>query len=176
MISEIVLARMSVTPAKTPLRDRADGHAVKRRKLYSQTDMDDALRLAYDEDMGLEYAAAETCVPLRTIKYRHANPLAGARSGPKTVLSDVEEARLVEYFIKMADLGVGLARDAANEQVIKIVSDDRKHPWTGGNSPGKDWWNGFFTRHPEVSVRTAEKLVKQRAIQDNAAVYTKHIL
>ena len=90
MISEIVLARMSVTPAKTPLRDRADGHAVKRRKLYSQTDMDDALRLAYDEDMGLEYAAAETCVPLRTIKYRHANPLAGARSGPKTVLSDVE--------------------------------------------------------------------------------------
>jgi len=80
--------------------------------------------------------------------------------------------RLVEFFTKMADLGLGLTRDAANEQVLKIVDDGRKHPWADGKVPGKDWWSGFFERHPEVSLRTAEKLTKQRAVQGNAAVYS----
>lgn len=165
---------MSVSAAGTATRDRADVRDSKRRKLYTQADLDDALRLAYNEGMGLAYASEVTGVPLRTIKYRRANPLAAACPGPKTVLSELEEMRLVEYFIKMANLGLGLTRDAANEQVLKIVDDGRKHPWTDGKIPGKDWWIGFFERHPGVSMRTAEKLVKQRAVQDNTAVYTHY--
>jgi len=165
---------MAVTSTKRTSQGGAADCDTKRRKLYSQADMDDALRLAYDEGMGLVYASEVTGVPVMTIHYRHSNPLAASRPGPKTVLSELEELRLVEFFTKMADLGLGLTRDAANEQVLKIVDDGRKHPWADGKVPGKDWWNGFFERHPEVSLRTAEKLTKQRAVQDNAAVYSHY--
>jgi len=54
---------MAVTSTKRTSQGGAADCDTKRRKLYSQADMDDALRLAYDEGMGLDYAAKTTCVP-----------------------------------------------------------------------------------------------------------------
>ena len=58
----------------------------------------------------LRQAAREYGVPATTLKRRIDTSLpAEAKPGPQTVLSKVEEERLVSYIITMAQIGFGLS-------------------------------------------------------------------
>ena len=39
-----------------------------------------------------------------------------------------------------------------------------------GKSPGKDWFDGFMKRHPDLSIRKPEKLTTTRARMLNPVV------
>ena len=79
----------------------------------------------------------------------------------------------MQFFFKMADLGVGLTTEEAGKRILLMVNDGtpRRNPWKDGRPPGRDFWEGFMRRHPEVSKRTPEALKKARAQQDNVYVY-----
>jgi hypothetical protein len=45
-----------------------------------------------------------------------------------------------------------------------------------GKSPGKDWFDGFMKRHPDLSIRKPEKLTTTRARMLNPVVVTNYIV
>ncbi len=61
--------------------------------------------------MGLREAARAHNVPVETLRRRVAGIVTqDCRSGPPTVLTKEEEARLAEYCVTMADMGFGLTQ------------------------------------------------------------------
>ena len=50
------------------------------------------------------------------------------RTGPRTVLTTEEEARLAQYYVEMADVGFGLTREGVMAMVYAIVEKDWPRP------------------------------------------------
>jgi hypothetical protein len=150
------------------------------RKRYVHADVQEVVRLVNEEGLSIKKATARVNdlvrrhVPTRTVYRFLQDPDRSSRPGPPPVLTREEEDRLVSYFFKMADLGVGLTTEEAGKRVVQMVSDGsgRRNPWADGRLPGRDFWEGFMRRHPEVSKRTPEALKKARAQQDNVYVYS----
>lgn len=147
---------------------RRSAKAAVPRHRYSDKDLVDAVRLVKEDEKTLHYAATVTGVPISTI-YRHSKSTPNAVPGRPTFLTHFEEQSLVDYILKMSDVGLGLTKADACQLILDIVADGRRHPWAH-SPPGRDFWEGFMRRHPEVSMRSNEKLVKQRAQMDNPAI------
>jgi len=93
-----------------------------------------------------------------------------ARPGPSTVLSCVEEDKLCQYCLDMADMGYGLTTEDIKVIAYRIAaSSGRPHPFKE-SSAGRDWYEGFMKRHPQLSLRKPEALSYARAKNANAKV------
>ena len=76
-----------------------------KRKQWLLENMEEACKSVKNENMGLREAARAYNVPVETLRRRVAGIVSlGCRSGPPTVLTSEEEARLAEYCIAMADM------------------------------------------------------------------------
>jgi len=139
------------------------------RRRYKLQDLRKAVDKVRSGEWLVKWASLQTRVPVRTI-YRQLVEGASTRCGPPPILCALEEQKLVDHIFEMSDLALGLTKCDANKIVMKIVSDGRTHPWKNGKGPGRDWWDGFFRRHPDVSLRSNEKLVKARALMDRPDV------
>ncbi|KAH3727296.1 hypothetical protein DPMN_053226 [Dreissena polymorpha] len=64
----------------------------------------------------------------------------------------------------MAKIRYGRTRKELVQVVKKILDNDGWPSPFKANVPGKDWLNGFFSRHPQLSIRTTLQLGKERAI------------
>ena len=64
----------------------------------------------------------------------------------------------------MARIGYGRTRQELANTVKKILDDDGRSTPFKENKPGKEWLNGFFRRHPSLTLRTTIQLGKERAI------------
>ena len=64
----------------------------------------------------------------------------------------------------MATIGYGRTRKELIQVVKRILDEDGRPTPFKNNTPGKDWLNGFFSRHPQLSLRTTLQLGKERAI------------
>lgn len=56
-------------------------------------------------------------------------------------------------------MNYGLTRQAAMKLAYEYATiNSKKVPdsWTSNNCAGKDWFRGFMTRNPELSLRTQE--------------------
>ena len=90
--------------------------------------------------------------------------------GPKPVLSSEEETRLADWAIQMAKIGYGRTKQELLDTVQKILNaDGRPNPFTN-NRPGKDWYQAFMKRHPELSQRQQQQLGKERAVISSVRV------
>ena len=98
-------------------------------------------------------AAQRYDIPKSTLaRYVSGASTLSKTSGPATVLTAEEEAELVKWALKMADIGYGQTRQQICEKVRHIMqSTGRKNPFKD-DTPGKDWWYGILQRHPEVSM------------------------
>jgi hypothetical protein len=76
-------------------------------------------------------------------------------------LSAREEAELVEYILKMQDLGWPMTTGLLRLKVAQICQD-RPHPFTHG-IPGQGWLRWFRRRHPELTLRSSQGLEVNRA-------------
>ena len=86
-------------------------------------------------------------------------------------MTEDEEAEVVEWCKEMAQLGHGLELIQLKSTVSQICQG-RPNPFKDG-FPGKSWWFGFKTRHPELVLRTAEGLDRDRALNLRPAVVQK---
>ena len=85
------------------------------------------------------------------------------RPGPPTVLTKEEEAEIVRYLIEMADMGYGLTREAVTHMVyVYMTKCQRKNPFQNEQA-GRWWFEGFRSRHPNLTVRTPQQLSYARA-------------
>ena len=70
------------------------------------------------------------------------------RRGSVTVMTEEEEAEVVEWCKEMAQLGHGLEIIQLKSTVAQICQG-RPNPFKDG-FPGKSWWSGFKKRHPDL--------------------------
>lgn len=96
--------------------------------------------------------------------------MVGARPGPPTILSPDEEFGLVRALKACAEMGFGLSRDQLRGRIAVLCSDGRPVPWPRDVGPGRDWFEGFFKRHPGVSERSSRIYDSTRMAPDAGKV------
>ena len=95
------------------------------------------------EGMNVREAARLYNLPFETLRRRVVEkvPLE-CRSGPPTVLTQLEEDELAPYCVKMADMGFGLSRSDVMAVAFKIAeASGRIHPFTDASG---SWGCGAF--------------------------------
>ena len=69
---------------------------------------------------------------------------------------------------KASEMGLGMSKTQVLEKVGHLAKElNLKTPFVK-NKPGKDWWYGFKSRNPEVTLRSPEKLSSIRGRGLNA--------
>ena len=140
------------------------------RKQWSKESMIAAVE-SVEGGMGVREAARLYNLPYETLR-RRVNHVVSVecRPGPPTVLTDDEEEQLASYCIKMADMGFGLSRDDVMLTAFRIAeSSGRKHPFQKG-AAGRAWFDGFRSRHPCLTLRSAQSLSHSRAACANEEI------
>ena len=130
--------------------------------------MEEAFKSVRNESMGLREAARAYNVPVETLRRRVAGVVSiDCRSGPPTVLTSEEEARLAEYCVSMADMGFGLTREGIMAMAYAIVEKTgRNHPFKSGHA-GRGWYESFMSRQPLLTLRTPQAMSYARAVCAN---------
>ena len=138
------------------------------RLLLNLPHTEDSLQLAIQDvccsKLSLRMAARQYGIPKSTLSLYVSGKLQiGARRGPASILSPEEEQRIVDYAVHMEEIGYGCIREQIFDIVAAIVSKDgRPNPFVNGR-PGRKWSSLFRKRHPEITLRTPEKLQLARA-------------
>jgi hypothetical protein len=139
----------------------------RSRKKYKKEDAKKALQHVQAKDLTVAQASALYKIPVSTLNRWVAE--GGARIvKEKTVLTALEEERLVRYMLRMSEMGLGLRPVDVCAAVLELAAD-RPTPF-GKKGPGRDWMEGFLDRHPELSLRHAQRLSRARAQNDNKNV------
>ena len=87
----------------------------------------------------------------------------GCKPGPATVLTAAEEEKLASYIVSMCEMGFGLSREDVQVIAFRLAErSGRPHPFHNGMA-GRAWIDGFFHRHPKLTLRTAQSLSYSRA-------------
>ena len=69
----------------------------------------------------------------------------------------------------MADIGFGLLQ-ADMVVAFKIIeASGRKHPFTDGTA-GRAWFDGFRSRHPQLTLRSTQQFSRARALSANSEI------
>ena len=117
-----------------------------------------------DHGMSVREAAIKWNIPKSTLHDRLNGKVEyDRRSGPPSILTKVEENRLADWLIELAQRGFGRSKDDLLDAVKKLVEkDERKTPFVK-NRPGDRWYRSFMKRNPSVRLRSVRPLDKKRA-------------
>lgn len=94
--------------------------------------------------------------------------------GKQTVLPPEVENKLASNIKEAANMGLGMSRQqvvAKAAQIAKVMNI--KTPFKNG-VPGKDWVQGFFKRHADLSLRSPTPLSTVRCRMLNEVVTSKY--
>ena len=114
--------------------------------------------------MTVRRAAEEFNVPRSTLHDRISGRVElGARSGPERYLGDQEEEQLVEFLVNCAKIGYARTRSQVMEIVQQcLMMRGLEITVTHG------WWESFCRRHPELKLRTGERLAYIRMVSSTS--------
>lgn len=123
------------------------------------------MRAVQEEGMAVSGAAKQFMVPRKTLDDRIKGRVQhGRRPGPSTALTVEDESALATYLLYMAEHGFPLTSSMAVAFAwavsLRSGSQGRFNLETG---PGRHWWRCFRSRHPELTLRTADNLERSRA-------------
>ncbi|KAJ8317089.1 hypothetical protein KUTeg_004993 [Tegillarca granosa] len=135
----------------------------EKYRQYSPTKLTNAYQAVQETGLAVRKAAKLYGVPLTTLRDRvdqrvHVDTV---KSGPDPLLSELEEARLVEHIGYMAELGYGYSR----AQVIALASDLAIHVGKRErNKPlSRFWFSNFQKRWPKIKLMKPRSLTSIRA-------------
>lgn len=135
------------------------------RKQWKNEDMVAAIEAVDEKKLSICAAANQFKVPRKTLDDRIKGKVKHrTKPGPSTILTAEEEDALVSYLIYMAQRGFPLTRTMTKAFAWAIAkgsgNDNRFNPECG---PGEDWWVNVRKRHPQLTLRTTDKLERSRA-------------
>ena len=104
---------------------------------------------AVDDGMGMRKASKTYGIPYITFREWCYGQRTFRKRGCNGVLAPGEEQLLVEWLIKMNEVGHGLSPTTLKMKVNEIT----KFSWTPFKNgiPGRGWMQWFKQRHPELS-------------------------
>jgi len=106
--------------------------------------------VAMDDGMPIRTAARDHCIPSSTLRGHVYGKALYRKRGRKGVLSDIEEQELVDYLLKMQELGYPFTLRQLQEK-IAILTQTRVTPFKEGVL-GSVWMRCFRRRHPELAI------------------------
>ena len=135
-------------------------------KSWNGVKMAEAVSAVIQEGMSFRDAAVQFGVPKSTLGNRiSGRVLIGATSGPQTYLDRDEEAELVQFILRCAEIGYATSRKQILALVRRLLQKKGKNaPVTSG------WWESFCDRHPNLTLRAPASLSRARAIASDPAV------
>lgn len=144
---------------------------VKMKKIlkYSEETMLNALS---DVTNGMSYRAASIKygVPRITLMRKHKGNLpAKSKMGPATLFTEEQENILVHWIITMAKAGFPVSKETLLSSVAKLATE-YNIKFGGNANPGRKWYNLFLSRHPNISIRTSQNLVRSRSLVSEADI------
>ena len=144
--------------------------ASQKQKLWTDESIEAAYQAVLD-GKGLRETSRFYNVPVETLRRRVNGSVGlGCKPGLATILNDEQEDLLCEYIIKIADMGYGLTKEDVQCLAFSIVEKiGCKHPFTDGKA-GRGWFNGFKSRHPQLTFCTPQSLSYSRAVAANEFV------
>ncbi len=135
--------------------------------------MEEALTLIA-EGKSQRFVEDETGIPRRTIRNHMISKSKSRKLGRKCVLTPEQEDDLIKRLVRLYELGVPQTAIALRRNVFKYVElMNIPHPFKHGLA-GKDWYQAFKIRHPEISVRKAQSLNQARAQKLNPIIVRDH--
>ena len=148
----------------------SSGNRPHQYKLWSN----DMLKKACDEirrGTSLRRAELEYGIPKSTLQGYASGKHEVGQSGHRRYLSNEEEAELVTFLSGCAEVGYARSRKQVIATVQNYLTDVKGLSVTLTNG----WWDKFRMRHPELSIRTAERLTYSRAIAGNPEVLGRYL-
>jgi len=135
----------------------------RETKKYSQDDVNNAVD-AVKKGMSLRVASKTFGVPYYTIyvKFKNIVPLM-ARKGPQTYLRTEEENNLVEWIFYLSERGFPVNKNQLLDSVRDVIVELKRETPFVNNRLGRDWYEAFLRRHPELASRIAQTLTLTRA-------------
>lgn len=138
--------------------------SMRPRLLKNGNWTDDQLKRALeavDEGQTMKKAAEENNIPYSSFRDHCLGKTRSRCRGVKGVLTLEEEDEIVQYLIRMCDLGFGITPSALKMKVFEIT----QHRWTPFRDgiPGDGWMRWFRRRHPELTLRASQGLESARA-------------
>lgn len=127
---------------------------------WTNTHLRDALA-AVDGGMSMKKASDLYHIPYTSFREWCYGMRCSRKRGPPAVLSESEEKLLVDYCIRMCEMGQGLTPTALKLKVYDITKD-RVTPFRDG-IPGGGWMRWWRHRHPELTLRVSQALETARA-------------
>jgi len=155
------------TPSKLPaypMPETPIKRASRRKRKLNGNWNYDQLKSAIanvDEGMSIREAGRINGIPSSTLRGHVYGTTIYRKRGKKRVLTEAEEEGLVDYLIKMRNLGFPLTLGQLWEKV-GILIQTRVTPFTDG-VPSPRWVKCFKKRHPELSMRKVQALEQKRA-------------
>ncbi|XP_034234265.1 uncharacterized protein LOC117641222 [Thrips palmi] len=90
--------------------------------------------------------------------------------GKRHIFSKDIEDSIVSYCLEVAQMGYGLSTDNVRELAFEVADKNKiqmPEKWSVEKKAGLDWFQGFMTRHKELSIRKPEGCSIARAAAFN---------
>ena len=143
----------------------------KKRKKWDNSNMVSAMEAVSSKSMNVSKAARHYSVPRKSLENRIKNRTThGINPGPSRVLSTEEEEGLVEYIKYMAKGGFPMTSKIICAYAWAISKRNGKSSRFSDSGPSWHWWCDFRRRHPDLSLRSTDKLDHGRARNANKFV------
>jgi len=153
-----------------PLPEEREQNRPHQYKLWDT----DKLERACEEvrkGLSLRRVELEYGIPRSTIHdYVSGKHIIG-NPGHRRYLSNEEELELVKFLIGCANMGYAHSRKQIMSMVENYLINVKGQSITLTNG----WWKKFRLRHPELTVRTAERLAYSRAVAADPQILTSYL-
>ena len=147
----------------------------KKRKLWDESSMVSAMEAVSSNSMKVAEAARHFSVPRKSLENRVKQRVThGKKSGPPRVLSDEEECGLVEYIKYMSRGGFPMTSKIICAYAWAISKRNGRSSRFSATGPSWHWWCDFRRRHPELTLRSTDKLDRGRARNANMLVLKEY--
>lgn len=140
---------------------------MERKPKYSETSLAEALREVRNKTMGVRAASRAFGVPVTTLhdKIKGKTMDKIQKPGPPSVLTVVEELKIVEWLTNIAKCGFPQKPNELLDVVQKIIKDEKRKTPFKNDRPGKKWYYAFLNRNKGLlTLRTPETISKARAV------------
>ncbi|XP_047127267.1 tigger transposable element-derived protein 6-like [Hydra vulgaris] len=142
-----------------------------KRQCWSERSMSSAIEAVRKKEMGLKKACKQFNVPRSTLQRRCRLNLNFVQASLKSlgsvkcVFSIKMENELVTHIKQMEAMLFGLTPQVLRKVAYQFAKLNNLHKRFSSKSEqaGANWFRGFLTRHPELSVRTPEPTSAARA-------------
>lgn len=151
--------------------------APKIYKNYTDENLDKAVVAVKSGIMSYRKACDTFKVPKTTVLNRVNGDVVdsgdGIKAGRRPALPMEVEQKIVDSSLKAAEMGFGISKQQLILKVSRLCKSLGLNVFKN-NIPSDDWWRGFRSRHPEISLRKPEPLSTMRSRMMNRVVVSNY--